>query len=1380
MAMTEFLRRLAEAFSQMNRLDSRGALLCFFSCAATTAYLVVSFTLLRFYPQPIFMTWFQTLQNFITIFVLGAFGVTFPKFAFFLPYKAEDFNCLGKYLPYAVFHCGFHILTNVLLANLAHLAALPAAAALTVTFQYLLRFVGCRSQYGSVQWLATILFLAASLCSVAYADFALSLAFATVGAVYRGAYLPWALHQDEKEANSRRLSCFVVGMVLCPLLIWFWGENGTMLTSMGLLRLDVNELLVLGCWSTVSVLCLVKNHFSDLLKETSGLNIWRIHELISLLSTILVSWIVCGAFGIDMWIGLTLVFAGRLCCVAGGYDERPPLPIRFDPRYLRERSNEELSMRGRTNSAEESLLSAFPQDKVESISNQLCNVIKAYVTRTQFEEILLLEEMGGTEGVARILQTSPTYGITSDDDNINQRAKLFGKNKLPVRASASFISLCIDAGSDQTLQILMVCGLASIFLSQVFGENPQVEWMEGAAIWIAVLVVVFVTAANDWCKEQQFKQLSQVKDDKCCTVIRDGLPTQVSVFNLVVGDLLQFEAGDELPADCLVVTCRELRIDESSLTGESEMIKKDTLDDCQSQVNDVQYRSPRSMSHHFIASPVVLSGTTVNSGSGTAYVVAVGTRSQAGQLYQKLAFDTEATPLQLKLNALASDIGNFGLISAVIAFLLLVAEFWVIYYRMDVGTRPMLIQIITSHVHFFVTAITILVVAIPEGLPLAVTISLAYSIGQMLADQNYVRRLGACETMGSANEVCSDKTGTLTRNQMTAVQLWNGTTVVDIPSTALGLHEPAGIPTFSQKTDKWKLLMESIALNSTAFLEKVYVTSTLSGKETTRQTIKHVGSATECALLEFADFVCGGDYAELRQTSGTEDKIVLRQDFSSDRKIMTTVVSMDSGPVLSRVRVFVKGASERILALCNSIMTDDGDVKQLSLDMKKTIETSVIDEMAQRALRTICVAYRDIDVEKVPDWKETQTGDKNIYIVAEQNLTCLGIFGIQDPVRDEVPDAVLSCHRAGINVRMVTGDNIITAKAIAKQCNIFDEKRGDIAMLGPDFTALVGGVVCKTCRTAVCGCATDAKTAELEGKNLRVDVVGNMAAFEKIWRRLQVLARSQPSDKYVLVTALKQLGQVVAVTGDGTNDAPALKKADVGLAMGITGKEVAKQAADIVMLDDNFQCIVQAVKWGRNVYGNIRRFLQFQLTVNVVAVLTTIICAAVMRDSPLSAVQMLWVNLIMDSFASLALATERPTPDLLKEKPQSRDHSLISRSMVVTILTSVIYQLVTLLLVIFAGDMFLPETKWGYVSDELRLQYGFSEFSDISSLSGKCFADCIPLSCLDLTSKECAFGCKYCKYAFYRVTPFQAKATSCALDESLSFFPQRKITDRNG
>ncbi|CBZ53551.1 hypothetical protein NCLIV_033380 [Neospora caninum Liverpool] len=1251
-----------------------------------------------------------------------------------------------------------------------------------------------------------------------------------------------------------------------------------------------------------------------------------------------------------------------------------------------------------------------PVEPFNFTTGHLYSLVRRYVTRTKYEELELLNAYGGVEAFEPGLVTSFQHGLDVSEaavkpvspkaefkpmspraappmdeaqELLQKRKGAFGVNILPQRRPTPFWRLCVEAGSDFTLRILTLCGLISIVLGVTLGEHPEVEWIEGFAIWVAVVVVIAVTATNDWVKEKQFRKLGKVKDDRLCRVVRAGKERQTPVATLLVGDIVRLEMGDEVPADCLLVAGVEVRADESALTGESEAISKEPPKECWAAVERLRGASPcdragagkesragekgpgserearrgtvgedaqdgqpenqgagdiredhateepaeslpasptprassassdrqrasflrrttrtsssllrgrrecaeqapsaTAADHHAVPSPILLAGTAIVGGSGRALVLAVGTHSQQGEMYKQLtAFDAQPTPLQNKLNALARDIGRIGFMAACLTLFVLFLQYWILYGLLAKDARPSAGAIGREHVDFLVTAITILVVAVPEGLPLAVTISLAYSIGKMLKDQNYVRRLAACETMGGANEICSDKTGTLTRNMMSVEAAWNGTDLTyrddelwktwkkrgrEIGQRGLLLTSDArkvqnrarpltphqnpnekGMESATEDgrskpaepgpargscfpTKHLQILMDNIALNSTSVLERETrstVDSSVRSRlismasnnvaKTTADVTKQVGSPTECALLEFAGEM-GFDYERIRDEKILEDAdLVHREPFTSDRKIMTTVVhawdesaeahspsssssscspsassaTQDSSsssssssalPSLARLpssrrrtlRVFVKGAAETVLKLCTHVIVPlpedapDGadrgipcvaarDVAPLDAEKIIAIEREIIHKLAGEALRTICLAYRDIPVEE-GDTTWLQDSEIRPFKKMETGLTCLAIVGIRDPVRPEVPAAVCACQNAGIKVRMVTGDNIETAKQIAIKCNIYHPEKKGLAMTGPEFNALVGGVVCSACRTAVCDCPRDPTEEKRTGKKMRIDVIAFPEAFNEIADNLEVLARSQPMDKYALVVGLKELrGTVVAVTGDGANDAPALKKADVGFAMGLSGKEVAKQAADIVLLDDNFGSIVKAVKWGRNVYDNIRRFLQFQLTVNVVAVVTAFLTATMIRESPLTAVQMLWVNLIMDSFASLALATEPPTDELLNRKPHSRNDYLISKASATTektplspfcdtntqtwgalrrrgggsclfpllgaiaqimfrnIVGQAVYQLTVMFLLIFGADRFVPENPWVYLSAETRQEFPeFCEFSD--------------------------------------------------------------------
>ena len=611
-------------------------------------------------------------------------------------------------------------------------------------------------------------------------------------------------------------------------------------------------------------------------------------------------------------------------------------------------------------------------------------------------------------------------------------------------------------------------------------------------------------------------------------------------------------------------------------------------------------------------------------------VTCVGSASISGNI-SKVLTDTEKddTVLQEKLNDMAALVAKMGLAIAVLTLVVLYIRFTVSFFTdcdpeqtvesqenycaSGTGQGPGKKQSFKSPhrselIHGFVTSITLLVVAIPEGLPLAVTITMAYSVQKMLADMNLVRYLGACETMGSATTICSDKTGTLTTNRMTVMKSWMGGTLYDTMPDASAV-----------KKKLLQTVFNSIGLNSTGRLD---ATNPKPGMP-----VMHIGNKTECAMLAFVNAL-GGDYEAVRSSltaeQNTEKEI---HTFSSARKRMSTLVPNEKGGF----RLYCKGAAEIVLELCTSMLNGEGEPMPFSQQDRDNARNKVIKYFAEDGLRCIALAIRDFDKkpELVNDWLDL-----------EKNLSLVLLVGIEDPVRDEVPHAIELCRKAGIMVRMVTGDNIETARSIARKCGILPQSGQQHqyeVMEGPTFRQMC---------------------VEPNGDVKQVEI-------DKVWPYLRVLARSSPTDKYSLVTGIKKstLGdlQIVAVTGDGTNDGPALKQADVGFAMGITGTAIAQEASDIILMDDNFNSIVKAVKWGRNVYDNVGKFLQFQLVVNVVAVVICFITSAVVEASVLSTVQMLWVNLIMDSFAALALATEAPTDSLLLRRPYPRNRALLSR-----------------------------------------------------------------------------------------------------------------------
>ncbi|XP_051787391.1 plasma membrane calcium-transporting ATPase 1a isoform X1 [Erpetoichthys calabaricus] len=904
---------------------------------------------------------------------------------------------------------------------------------------------------------------------------------------------------------------------------------------------------------------------------------------------------------------------------------------------------------------------------------------------------------GDVQGLCTRLKTSPIEGLSGNPADIERRRAVFGQNFIPPKKPKTFLQLVWEALQDVTLIILEIAAIISLGLS--FYRPPgggteicatatggvedegeaEAGWIEGVAILLSVICVVLVTAFNDWSKEKQFRGLqSRIEQEQKFTVVRGGQVIQIPVADIVVGDVAQVKYGDLLPADGVLIQGNDLKIDESSLTGESDHVKK-TMD----------------------KDPLLLSGTHVMEGSGKMVVTAVGVNSQTGIIFTLLGSGDdeekekekeekekkkdkkgkkqdgavenrnkakaqdgaamemqplkseegidgddakekkkanlpkkEKSVLQGKLTKLAVQIGKAGLVMSAITVIILVLyfvidTFWVQQLPWLKECTPIYIQ---YFVKFFIIGVTVLVVAVPEGLPLAVTISLAYSVKKMMKDNNLVRHLDACETMGNATAICSDKTGTLTMNRMTVVQVY----VAD--KHYRKIPEPDLIP---DKT--LDLLVNGIAVNC-AYTTKILPPEKEGGLP------RHVGNKTECALLSFT-LDLKKDYQAVRNEI-PEENLYKVYTFNSVRKSMSTVLKNSDGSY----RMFSKGASEIILKKCVKILNSEGESKVFRPRDRDDMVKKVIEPMASEGLRTICVAYRDFPAgEFEPEWE-----NENAIL---NSLTCICVVGIEDPVRPEVPDAIKKCQRAGITVRMVTGDNINTARAIATKCGILHP--------GDDFLCLEGKEFNRRIRN---------EKGEIEQERI-----------DKIWPKLRVLARSSPTDKHTLVkgiidSTVVEQRQVVAVTGDGTNDGPALKKADVGFAMGIAGTDVAKEASDIILTDDNFSSIVKAVMWGRNVYDSISKFLQFQLTVNVVAVIVAFTGACITQDSPLKAVQMLWVNLIMDTFASLALATEPPTESLLLRRPYGRNKPLISRTMMKNILGHGVYQLTVIFTLLFVGE----------------------------------------------------------------------------------------------
>ncbi|KAJ3334389.1 hypothetical protein HDU76_000085 [Blyttiomyces sp. JEL0837] len=1092
----------------------------------------------------------------------------------------------------------------------------------------------------------------------------------------------------------------------------------------------------------------------------------------------------------------------------------------------------------------------------------LVNLFQDNKTKSEGEE--KLTRLGGVHGLLKALSVDPEYGISTlgteelgsvavskyaDDKKVGSsgdvlnagsggagiseelRRETFGANVLPAAKTKSLLQFILTAMSDKILILLSVAAIASLGvglyedLKFVPDDAPPEDkqkshWIEGFAILVAVTVVVLVSSINDFQKEAQFRKLNAKKEDRKVKAIRDGKTQLVSIYAVVVGDVLLLEPGDVIPADGVFISGMGLKCDESAATGETDAIKKGDGHD-----------------------PFILSGSKVNEGIGKYLVTCVGPNSFHGRTMMALRTEMEDTPLQIKLDAVAERIAKLGLSVAVLMFVALLIKYIVTVLRTNgfgnsVPAQESGSEVATTLLMIIISCITVIVVAVPEGLPLAVTLALAFATTRMLKDNNLVRVLSACETMGNATTICSDKTGTLTQNKMTVVTGVVGKNVMfegdeevrELRKRVDTLAKsPSADPTEALVDSNVKhdgpdggrlmdVVMEGVAINSTAF----------EGKDEESGEVTLIGSKTETALLQWL-VKCGYDFKTLRGSQTVTVEQVY--PFSSEKKSMATLVKVLVPGKKPIYRIHVKGASEIVLRSCNRFAllpfspsptavqtaiktgTNNPPLDRVPVAGSRSNPThpivttvdpkdgkprkdyeELIERFASQSLRTICLAYREFTEEEFlglvrgtvrekvlaakkaeeeearlrhgagvdepevlkgelpppspsignstmglpstpTDQPQSQNsrsisgmlleipnsgvnaetrsfvsdsddgsgaGGRNSEVGAElsdkeiladpvalaelsRHLICAAVVGIEDPLRAGVPEAVKQCQDAGVFVRMVTGDNVSTARSIATKCGILS--RGGLVMEGSYF------------------------------RNMSPEEMA-----EKL-PRLQVLARSSPTDKQLLVSNLKALGETVAVTGDGTNDGPALKMADIGFSMGIAGTEVAKEASSIILMDDSFASVVKAISWGRCVNDAVKKFLQFQLSVNVSAVMeylpdilfllnnsVVITVVSALADSGessvLTAVQLLWVNLIMDSLGALALATEKPTPDLLKRPPESKKTPLITFAMWKMIVGQAILQIVLNLALLFAGPQLFEFDELVAVGGVLNVKKG--------------------------------------------------------------------------
>ena len=986
---------------------------------------------------------------------------------------------------------------------------------------------------------------------------------------------------------------------------------------------------------------------------------------------------------------------------------------------------------------------------------QISELMGSYKERTEeLEDLKLIEKLGGPEGIMSKLKTDPKRGI----DSIDNRENDFGSNKVFVEEPPTFCEFVCEALDDLMIKILIVAAIVQIVLGVTLGDNPSQDWADGFSIVIAVIVVTLVGSITNYNKENKFRELNSVQNEGTkYNVIRNGVPSEMKSDDILVGDLINLMVGDIFPADIMLVESHGMKVDESSLTGESDNLSKEAYEDC---INKTEKRLK-------CPSPLLLSGTHCVEGTGYGIALAVGDNSQKGIIKRTVdnAQENSKTPLEEKLESIAENIGLFGMAAGIVTLVALVIRFIVVYVKdskayskssakKDIFTSflfnfPETVsdhsiknsanrtltdpkrEIAANLLNIIMLCVSIIVVAIPEGLPLAVTLSLAFSIKKLMDNNNLVRKMHACETMGGANYICTDKTGTLTKNEMNVFKVLTATDEITLEETVE--YQDAGklgekslkksemkrrddYHMYFKNEDYFNILKTAIAVNTDGQIKKLTVPNIQGDMEECETKNK-----TDKAFNEFL-YRLRVKISEIKENYLSDTKYFRQIPFDSKRKRMTTYIKSNDLP--TGHRLYVKGGAEKVAQICKYYLDPMTGQKMPMTEKEYDFIIKSIDKFNKKMLRSLYVAYKDIDYDAFENYS------KKYNDLEQDQFDCvfIGCVGIRDSLRNGVKEAVQKCHRASVNVIMVTGDNIVTATAIAKDCEILGDdvgldnlKNEDIekisesndtqakvdyllkykpkALTGNSFYLAIGGLMCSTCGldSNLCKCPkTEAEAKELvkgtneEPKKIKNDTIKNKKAFYDLTRNLKVMARSQPIHKYSLVLGLKELDQVVAVTGDGTNDAPALSKSNVGFAM-FAGTDIAKEASDIVILDNNFSSIVVAIIYGRNIYDNIRKFLQFQLTVNFCACLLVFICACIGNETPLTTIQMLWINLIMDSLGSLALATEPPYEELLNRPPTRKGESIISGIMWKHIAIQALVELALLIVLYLTAPYFIKE-----------------------------------------------------------------------------------------
>ena len=995
-----------------------------------------------------------------------------------------------------------------------------------------------------------------------------------------------------------------------------------------------------------------------------------------------------------------------------------------------------------------------------------------------YKDLEKIKELGGTDGIMEKLKTELKIGIRTIDNREND----FGSNKIFIEPVPPFCSYVCEALDDLMIRILIVAAVIQIILGATpLSEDPSKDWIDGFSIIIAVLVVTIVGSVTNYQKETKFHELNATQNEGTMyKVIRNAVPIDIKSDDILVGDLIHVQIGDILPADLILVEGSGIQIDESSLTGESKPLKKETYEKCKEIIDNKKLSK--------VPSPLMLSGTNCVEGTGYAVVLAVGDHSQKGIIKRTIdnAQENNRTPLELKLDDIAEIIGWFGMAAGIVTLVALSLRFGLLYlnqtksYQKQSTKKDLLTQYLMNFpylqkyssdnnqilteanqsltnprneisdriLNIIMLCVSIIVVAIPEGLPLAVTLSLAFSIKKLMDQNNLVRKMHACETMGGANYICTDKTGTLTKNEMNIFKYLTVKKEFVLEETikmdkSIDLKKKAENisgkkireehSNYFKSESYWEQLRLSIALNVDGNIKELEIPDD-NGDIEYFETKNKTDKAFTDFLYRFKESI-----NNLRVKYISNKKFYKQIAFDSKRKCMSTLIRHDIFP--TGYRLYTKGGAERVNTICKSYLDPDTGEEKPITDNERNFINDYIKQFNGQMMRSLYLCYKDIYED---DFENVDLADE--IDIDQYDCVFIGVVGIRDSLRNGVKEAVEKCHSAGVNVIMVTGDNIITATSIAKDCNILEQeidinnltpydieeepeliddpirkqehiqnilKYKPKALTGNTFFTAIGGLICSTCKqdSNECKCPkTEAEAEKLQketGKEdiqIKNDTIKDPEKFLELISNLKIMARSQPIHKYALVLGLKELGKTVAVTGDGTNDAPALSKSDVGFSM-FAGTDIAKEASDIVIMDNNFSSLVVAIIYGRNIYDNIRKFLQFQLTVNFCACLLVFICACIGNETPLTTIQMLWINLIMDSLGSLALATEPPYDELLNRQPTKKNESIINGKMWKHILFQSLVELILLIFLYLFAPLFIPEDDYVRLAENRLIEY---------------------------------------------------------------------------